>query len=97
MSLIIFIIGTVQGVRNFLDIVYPDPESPWVVEKYQIQVEDGKMTQEEAEKRAEESRQIELERNKIRNIKDFAQNIIMILISIPLFFVHWRRVSVQNE
>ena len=97
MSIIIFVMGTVQAVGNFLDIMYPDPDGPWIIERFDKQVEEGMMTSEEAEKKAEEMRRLERERMKVHNIKDLAQNITMIVIAIPLFLVHWRRVANQEE
>lgn len=97
MSLIIFVIGTVQGVGNLLDIVYPDPQSPWTITRYEKQIEEGIITKEEAKEKIEKNQELELKRNRVRNIKGFIQNMTMVLISIPLFIIHWRKVTAVKE
>lgn len=97
MSIVIFVMGMVQGVENLLDIVYPDPDSPWVIEKYDRQIEEGKMTPQEAQHKIEEMQRLERERNRVRNIKELAQNIVMIGVAIPLFAIHWKHASKTGE
>lgn len=96
LSIIIFVIGAVQTVGNFLDIVYPDPDSPYKLDRFDKQVQAGNLTSEEAEKKAQEILQLEREWNKVRDIKDLAQSITMLVIAIPLFLFHWQRVANQE-
>jgi hypothetical protein len=90
-TLIMVIVGTANGVRNVVELAYPDPGYAYWSVPVKVPGESGMTEEELAEQerlqRAQQTRQGAL---------NLAGNAALVLIAGPLYVYHWRKIEVEH-
>lgn len=96
-TLMMLIVGSVQLIMSFVDILYPEPLYPLAIEtkmRYtETQQKNQNISQEEIDRQLElESQQRELSMKR-SNIRRVINSTALILVSLPFYLYHWRKIQ----
>ena len=90
-SLMMILMGVIFTVQNITDVVFPNNyyEMPPIEKTGSLSVEEQKIYTEN-QKRYEENRSIESK-------KSVAKSIAVVLVALPTFAYHWRKVEKEKN
>lgn len=99
--IIMILVGTVTALNNFIDLFFPEYYSigpEMIARDYQDYIKynqgtNNTMSLEEYQKMREEQQQLDLQRQKSYKKKQMAQSFSMIIVAVPFYLYHWRKIE----
>jgi len=99
-TLMMLIIGTVQIIDAAVDFIYPDPNSgapPYYEMKARYKDANQDLTKEELQKLMEEERQRAIKSQKYYRIKRLVTSTSLIVVALPVYLYHWRKIQKAEQ
>jgi hypothetical protein len=91
-SLMMIIIGVIFTVQNITDVIFP---TNYYYESIAID-KTGNLSEED-KKIYEENQKINEENSKINSKKSVAKSIAVVIVALPTFVYHWRKVEKEKD
>ncbi len=93
-TLMMLIVGSVQLINGLVQVIYPDPYMGSKVPLYyDIKQQNSSISQEEMHRQIEEDRkhqELSMRRSQVINL---VNSTTLILVSLPIYIYHWRKVQ----
>ena len=89
-SLMMILIGLIFTVQNLMDVIFPtDYYYDTIPEKSEAITEEDRRIYEENQRKNHENRRTEKK-------KDVAKSIAVVVVALPTFFYHWRKIEIEK-
>lgn len=94
-TLMLMLFGIAQMIDGLVGVLYPPPEyGPPILSKPPQEID---VTPEEWQKRVEQERENEMKRQRYYEIKKVVRNGAMILVALPVYLYHWRKIQKESH
>lgn len=91
-ALMMILIGLIFTVQNITDVLFP---TNYYYET--VPIEKEKAMSEEEKKSYEESRRINEQNQRNQDKKDVAKSIAVVVVALPTFAYHWRKIEKEKK